>query len=516
MSGFFPEGAVAMRVHTAYLICALFLMRLFAADGTVSTEELNAKVMLPTFEARLGIGFNYDLLHSPLNVSFQYPRGYFGLNLPLEKSINVMDYRSKFNVSIDSMISQYDSMFTNLEEFRPTVGARQNPNPTIRVDVPMLGGVGTFSNMQNFYIHYQNALGNPNIFINPSLDSLMEGASFLMRGTINVPIDVSASWETMTFGYAFQVNRYLELALNLSRHVFYLDMRGKIDIDLLGRYDIPVGSSSSESGFEIPSIQGEIDYPSEKISGSAKGHYEAEIWTPTLALKAWRFSLISRFGIDTKARGSFLAKYTLPFFVDPVTFASKYDFTDPEVLTNTEIRQGLMSNATDSITYSSRKKTSGGSYKESELEWKMPTALTIGFDIFPEKLHFSYTKLFGDVSMKLDRIAREQRAADSAASGTLLNDSLVIDYGISVDHIMMLEVDLFNSFLNLGIFSMDFRYGDSTNLIGKNLPAQVKFGDAALLPVVSMGTALGTKMQLLLQLDVLPLPAVKTGVFYYF
>jgi len=489
-------------------------MQVYAADGTVTTDDLNAKVQLPTFEARLGIGFNYDMLHSPLDVSFQYPKGYFGLNLPLEKSVNVMDYASQFNTSIDSMITQYGPMFSNLEEFRPTVGARQNPNPSIRVDVPMLGGVGSFSSTQNFYINYQNALGNPNIFINPAPDSLMQGVSFLMRGTINVPMSMQASWETMTFGYAFEVNRYFTLALNLHRHVFYLDMRGKIDVDLLGRYDIEVGNTEG-SGFDIPSINGEVDYSSEKISGNASGHYEAEVWTPTIALKAWRFSCVSRFGINAKAHGSFLAKYNLPFFVDPVTFAPKYDFNDPDILNNSEIRQGLMSNASDSITYSSRKKTANG-YKESDLEWKMPTAVTFAADIFSEKVRVSYTKMFGEIAMKLDRIAREQRPSDSAASGTILNDSLVIDYGVSVDNVMVLEINLFHSFLNVGVFSMDFRYADSTNLIGKNLPSQLKFGDAALLPIVSMGTALGTKMQLLLQLDILPLPAVKTGLFYYF
>ena len=234
-----------------------------------------------------------------------------------------------------------------------------------------------------------------------------------------------------------------------------------------------------------------------------------------LAFRAWRFSFVSRFGIDTKAHGSFLAKYTLPFFIDPVTFTSKYDFNDPDIINDPEIRQGLLANASDSITYSSRKR-SGEGYRESDLEWKMPTALTFGFEILPEKIKFSYTKMFGDISMKLDRIAREQRTSDSAASGSLLNDSLVIDYGITVDNVMVLEFNLFNSYLNLGVFSMDFRYADSTNLIGKNLPSEVKFGDAALLPIVSLGTARGTKMQLLLQLDVLPLPGVKTGIFYYF
>jgi hypothetical protein len=491
-----------------FITVLLFQIR---AAGTIDANNLGAEVKLPTFEARLGIGFNYDLLHDPFDVSFEYPRGYFGFNIPIEKNISIMDYRGKFNESIDSMITANESMFSNLDEFRPTAGARQNPNPTIRVDVPMIGGVASFSSTQNFYINYRNTLGNPNIYMNPSPDSLVKGMSFLLRGTINVPMNVAASWETMTFGYAFEVNRLLKLAVNLHRHVFYIDMRGKINVDLLGRYNVAIDEGDAID-FEAPTINEELDY---SLAGNAYGHYEAEVWTPTLAFKAWRFSCISRFGISTKAHGSFFAKYSLPFFIDPVNFKQKYNFEDTDILNDPEVRLGLMSNASDSITYSSRKK-SGNGYKESDLEWEMPTGLTLAFDIIPEKIKFSYTKLFGEISMKLDRIAREQRAGDSTITRPLLNDSLVIDYGIKIDHIMVLEMALFHSFLNVGVFSIDFRYADSTNLIGRDFPVEFKLGDAALLPVISLGTALGTKIQLLLELDVLPLPAVKAGVLYYF
>ncbi len=487
------------------------IMQVRAADG-LSTDELGAKVFLPTFEARLGIGFNYDLLHDPFDVSFEYPRGFFGLNLPLEKSVNLRDYTGYLDPAVDSMFSEENSIFSNKDEFRPTAGARQNPNPTVRVDVPMMGGVASFASTQNFYINYQNTLGNPNVFISP--DSLMEGASFLLRGTINVPMSVTMTWESMTFGYAFEVNRYVQLALNLHRHLFVLDMRGKIDVDLLGRYTIAM-SGGETSGFEIPSIDGELDYSSDRIYGDAYGHYEAEVWSPTIACKAWRFSLVSRFGINAKARGNFYAKYSVPFFIDPSTFALAYDLEDPATLNSSEVRQGLLANAADSIVYSTRKKV-GDEYRESDLYWKMPTALTVAFDIFPEKVKLSYTKLFGEVAMKLDRIAREQVALETGTNRSAMSDSVVIDYGISVDNIIVLEINLFHSFLNLGVFGMDFRYAEQSNLLGSNMPSYMKLGRSALLPVLSLGTALGTRIQLLLELDVLPLPALKTGVFYYF
>jgi hypothetical protein len=484
------------------------------AAGNISANDFSTEVQLPKVEVRLGIGFNYDLLHDPLDVSFEYPRGYFGMNLPLEKSVNVRDYTGYIQPGIDTMFAD-SSLFTNADEFRPTAGARQNPNPTIRVDVPMLGGVASFISTQNFFIDYSNLLGNPNIFISP--DSL-ENLNFLLRGTVNVPVNLTASWESMTFGYAFEVNRYVRLAFNLSRHIFTMNVNGKVDVDLLGRYDISMGSSSGTSGFDVPSINGELDYSSDKIYGEVYGHYEAETWSPTVAFKAWRLSVISRFGIDARARGKFFAKYSVPFFIDPETFGLAYDFSDPAVLTSSEVRQGLLSNASDSIVYSTRKLVNG-KYVESDLRWRMPTGLTFAFDIIPEKLKFSYTKLFGEVSMKLDRIGREQVALETGTTRENSTDSVIIDYGIRIDHVMVAELNLFNSYLNLGVFGMDFRYGDKSNLLGsqmKKLANITWLGNTAMLPILSLGTRLGTRVQLALDLNILPLPALKTGVVYFF
>ena len=75
---------------------------------------------------------------------------------------------------------------------------------------------------------------------------------------------------------------------------------GNIDVDIMGRYKIDLSSQGGGSSVELPSIDGIIDYPSEKLYGSAYGHFETEVWSPTLAIKAWRFSLVSRFGINTQ------------------------------------------------------------------------------------------------------------------------------------------------------------------------------------------------------------------------
>jgi hypothetical protein len=228
------------------------------------------------------------------------------------------------------------------------------------------------------------------------------------------------------------------------------------------------------------------------LEGEGSGHYDTQQWSVTLAAHAWRFGLTYRSGIDTRAPGYLSAKYVVPFFVNPQTFMSE-DLTDPEWLMENMDR--FLSGETDSIEYRTT----------NDLRWKMPHGLSLSFDIVPEKFFISYTKLFGEIEMKLEDIA------------TISNDSTTFvdfDVGVTVDHIIMLHGAFQNAFVNLGIFAMDFRYGEEANLLENVYP--VPFGGGAMLPVLNLGTTMGSKIKLLLELDLLPLSALKTGVIYYF
>lgn len=489
-----------MRILAVFTVVACLLLELHAAEK-IDIDDLGANVKLPDFSAKLSIGFNYDFLRDPTSVSFEYPRGYLGFNIPISHSVNLRDFVQYIDPAIDSVFSD-STLISNGKDFKPQGSARQNPNLTIQVDVPMLGGVASFSNTQNFNLNYSNALGNPNVYIRP--DSLIEGVNFLMRGTISVPVNMSMAWETMTFGYAYRINRYLTMALNLHRHTFVMDLRGKIDVDLLGKLNYKNDDGSI-------AIERELDYPSSKVYGHALGHYEAEVWSPTIGLRAWRFSLVSRFGLSTKARGSFSARYSVPFFIDPETFESRYDFEDPDLFTDDEFINRMTANDIDSVSYTTR----NGDGSEPGLHWKMPTGLTLSFDLLPGYFTLSYTKIFGDIEFRLDRIRKEQLAAETQNSASAQNDSLIIDFGTSVDHIIMLQCNVYKAFLNIGIFGIDFRYGDQTHLLGSKMP-YMHMGKSAMIPVVNFGSTIGSKMQLHLELDVLPLPAFKTGIVYRF
>jgi hypothetical protein len=483
-------------------------MTIANAQQNSEMSDLGLNVYLPSFEAQLSIGFNYDLLKSPLDVSFEQPRGFMGFNVPVEQTLDLRSLTSYMDPAIDDMFSD-TALIKNGDDFKPRAGARQNPNITVSVDVPMLGGVASFSNIQNFYMNYQTMLGNPNIFLNPNADS--QGVNFLLRGTLNVPLDMSMSWETMTFSYAFEFNKWFMAALSLHRHVFSVDLRGKVDADLLGRYKI----ETAQGGGVDMTIEGELDYPSDRILGLVYGYFDAEVWSPSLALKVWRFSLISRFGINTRAKGQLLASYSLPFFIDPETFQNKIDFNDPSIFNDPDFRIGLQTNAVDSVTFTTTN-TVDGKTQQSDLEWRMPTGLTMNFDIIRDHFSVTYSKLFGDIGMKLDRIVKVRNTTSGDSTVPVEKDSIVLDLGFKVDHIIMTRVALYHAHLNLGIFGMDFRSGQRENILGGAMMKELKLGDMAMLPVVNLGTVLGTRWQFLVELDLLPLPAVRSGVFYHF
>jgi hypothetical protein len=496
---------------TVVFFILLFLSTTHAQtnDGTPTNSALGMNLYLPSFEARLSIGFNYDLLRSLTDVSFDNSKGYFGFNVPLEQTLNLKSM-SPMVPAFDNILSD-TTIIKNGNDFKAKAGARQNPNITVRVDVPMMGGVASFSNVQNFYMNFQTILGNPNLFLNYDTS----GINFLLRGTVNVPLDLTMSWETMTFAYAFNVNKWAMFALALNRHVFSVDLRGKVDADLLGRYSVDVSQAGGAGGVSIPPIEGTLNYPSERIHGQIYGYYDADVWSPSLAMKLWRFSLDARFGIKTRAKGELSATYALPFFLDPETFQSSVDFGKTSSFNDPNIRIGLQTNATDSLSYTTEK-TSGGKTRQSDLEWSMPTGITLGFDIIRDHLSISYTKLYGDLGLKLDHISKVTSSLNGDTVSGSKNDSMVLDMGFSIDHIMTMRISVYTAYLNLGAFAMDMRSAGHSNMLGSKMPSQIKLGNAALLPILNMGTLLGTRWQVLLDLNILPVPALRSGLVYNF
>lgn len=461
-----------------------------AAITTAQTLDSNSYSLGATsLKAGFSIGFNYDMLRPPTDVSTEYAKGYFGLNIPIQKKF---DQIISDNIFANPDIVG-DTSFGN--KVQPQISAQQNANSTFRVDVPMFGGVATFANIQNFYMYYNTTLGNPNISLTPDLGT---GLGLLMRGSVNVPIDLAMGWETMSLGYAYRFNRWIMAAFNLQRNIFQFNAQAQINIDLLGYLEI---------NQEVLNARIPIDYPSTKVNGSAVAAYTAEAWSTAVGLDIWRFTLTSRFGLKTKSVGELNGTYRLPFFVNPETFEISLDFNDPAALMSGETKTKFMNGATDSLTWTS----------EDNLEWTMPSAYSVSFDLIPDKLNISYTKIVGDIEMKLGGIRKIFITTDSLGNEVLESDTVNFNWAATVDNVILLSGNWRNAFFNLGVSSLDLRWGDKANILSDAIPIdQLKLGSGMMIPVLNFGAEFGTKLQLLLELDVLPLIALKSGIIYYF
>lgn len=501
------------------------LLAAFFAVALVITAPVSARtadkgsvgIEVPSFDVRLSMGFNYDLLRSLTDVSFIYPRGYLGLNLPIPSG-NVLNKEMMDDLFSDT------GLFRKSDAFKPTAGATQNANTTVRVDVPMLGGVGSFAYTQNFFFNLSTAMGGSSVIsAHRSFGNLNSGdedeySGFLaLRGAMRMPLSLSLGWETMTFGYAYRVNDDLAFALNLHRHLFSMDLRVRADIDLLGhiQMDGKVKLDDDQNAISMRIDEELINFDSEKCNGTALGRYRAEAWTPSIGVKWWRFRVDSRFGLDVKAKGSAKGGFMVPRVVDleqgAVELLENMDVYEDSinarmtyVFDMLDSESGIISREVDTVTYEIG----------NTLRWKMPQGHTLAFDIVPERFSVSYTKLFGEVNLRIDDIVRTKKPEGRGDWLADSEDTLKVDLGLKVDHVIMLEYRSHSFFMNAGVFGVRARSEDSYAF--ESIDAWPRMGDFLIVPVLSGGLNLGTRLQLHIGANILPLPAVKTGVNYYF
>jgi hypothetical protein len=493
------------RIRAACAAGALALFSVHGQNGSLP-PGMTPSITAPTLNARLTIGFNYDLLRAPTDVSFDYSKGNLGFNFPLEQS-GLISKQTADNIWTQ-MSEQISTDSGGGATFQPQASARQYANSTIRVDVPMLGGVASFSNIQNVYLNYMNVLGNSTVRI--SYDTSMntqtgkQNLSLLLLGAINVPIEATLGWETMTFGYAYRVNKNLIAAMNIHRHLFRINLLANIDAELLGTGKVDQTTDGGGAmggvggmGSDALAVNYAINYS--ELGGRASGEYEAEAWSYSLGVELWHFTLTSRIGIDTKAKGTFTAKYAVPSgIMDPRTFKVNADLqSDPGAMLSQ--LNNISAGKIDTVSYTTKE----------DATWRLPSGHTIAFDIIRDKLSLSYTKMLGDIEMY-------HVHQDSATSKRIVD----LDAGITIDNIVLLNAHLYTAFLNLGLFTMDIRINNQRHILGNAFSNakldKLKWGDAAMLPILNFGAAFGGKTQLGFEIDLLPLPALKTNVAYIF
>jgi len=520
-------------------VLAAALLAVFAAgrpSAQVDGDPMNnVTIGVPSFNARLAMGFNYDFLRSMTDVSFQYPVGYLGFNLPIGYSAGLDDFLDE--KTMDDIFSN-GKIFKKGNKFKPSAGAEQNANYSVRVDVPMLKGVGTFAYTQNFYMNFSTALGGSSVIetTQPIISEFDNGGRMdgylAVRGALRLPLSFSMGWETMTFGYAYRVERVedLVLALNMHRHLFSADIRLRADIDLLGHVSVNAANIPMGNGAVMGmSLEDElVNFPSAKCNGFAQGRFKAEGWSPAVGVKWKRFSLNSRFGLNVKASGYAAGGFIVPKVVDLETgellLGDKFNsFADSMEANPLYVFTALGGDSGGIIP----KQIDSISYTVGSFQWSMPQGHTLSFEIVPQRFAVSYTKLFGEIAMKMD-------VERSESEGVLKKDSLnnidtsyyfgnpryknqTVDISVAVDHILTFSVTYPSFFANVGVAGFDIRNKDTRVLSGNNSLKSLRVGDVVmLLPILNGGFNLGTKLQLRVEADILPLPAVRSGINYYF
>lgn len=465
-----------------FLLIGFFSVVSFSAFA--QDDEIPAEFELGSLRAKIGIGFSYDVLRDPANVSFDYPEGRAFFNIPA-KFVMPEGVAGSFIADAFGDTSVMDDG----SKFEPELSAGQQQNLGFQVMVPMMGGVCSFGYTNNFDIAYSTFLGNSNIGIDTTMRGDMGDIDFLLKGRLNVPLSATLGWRTMTFGYAFQPNDLLTFGFNIHRHIFELNLNALVAADFLGKAGV-----TGDVPISIP-----IDYSSDDVFGYASSNYRAEAWSPALGVKCWRLGLTSRFGVNTKAKGHFDAVYSVPFFIDKESFNLTFsDSLDLEYINN------FITGKTDSVTYHSTR----------DADWKIPQGHTVTFDLMKRKIFLAYTKIIGDLEMK-----HVYEGNDGDIDDTLDNRT-DLDLGISVDNIIVLGMRFSRFQFTTGIFTLDARVFENSGLLSGVIPEEASFLTAIdgkpMLPILSMGTMVGTTMNVLLQFDLLPLPTFKTGIVYHF
>lgn len=465
---------------------------LAVAYGDSLLEGLNLPT--PDVSASLSFGFNYDYLRSPLNVDFTDPQGYFSVNIPVRFSPS-----AEMLESVLSGIS--DNYFTDGESFLPSVAVKQFANTTIRVDVPMLWGVCTFSHINVMSLSYEHTTGMPSFRYAPKAlpgaegDDPSQDIAILLLGHINVPLKFRFGWESTTFGYAHRFNDIFSVALNLHRHRFYFEARGNANVEMLGKVDAEIEGSN----IMIP-----LDYT---LHNPINGDYSLDRWSPTLAAKVWRFDFLARFMFKDRAKGFFHAHYTVPFFVDPATFEIDKGLAaaDTEYLLENYQNGNFLNNKTETISLDT----------DNDILWAMPHVFTLKYHILSDnRLSVSYSKFYGSTSFSLV----DTTFGNDPLKGNdveYLEDGLDLRVSINVDHLILLNGHFSWFFFDMGIFALDVDFRDDKNLL-KDIDMMIPFGKGVMIPTLSLGGIIGTKLQFLLELNVLPLTAFKTGIVYNF
>jgi hypothetical protein len=468
------------------LVMVISILVVLLQAQAAFAQEIDYSLKPGRSRAVLNWGFSYDLLRLPTNVPFAYPEGQLSFNVPLDISTEDLDMR--------------DHLEGDNEKLTPLVGARKGLNYAFRISVPMLRGVATYAQTENVNFDLDMNLGaflSTDTAMSINNNFPMDSATVLLNGDLNIPAHFKMGWRTQTFGYVFKPRGDVTVAVQLHRHLFEATAGGMVNTNI----------DSGNVGLDMPGIPNAsqdlpINYSEDQLSGRISGHYRGTAWSPAFGVKWWRLTLASRFGAGIRVRGSFTMEWIVPFFIDPdpKTLGLEEDELVVMGLTDNPDRNQLVNDFTGLEGRLSNAETdSFVLHTETDAKFNIPSCQTIAFEIIRDRLMLSYTFVHG-----------------GAISGYHENEAgeTDLDLGVNLNHFLVLNLTLARARMTLGAFLLDFYETGKEHWLSES----AGFGGwgGVPVPILNFSTGFGGAARVLLELDLLPIPALKSGLIFYF
>ncbi len=414
-------------------------------------------------DAELSGAFSYDFLKSPLSRPFDKGSALVSLNLPFQASAQAQRFLGSF---ADSSVV-IPELFARIS---------QNLNAHVDVSAPLFGGVAFFAARENASLTVSGALGDARF----NLDTTLEGTgSVLLKGSIHMPLLFDMHWRSLTFGYAFRPSPLVSLGFQIHKHQFNARTSGDLKPDLSGR--IAVGGDAGNTSFLV-------EYPDDKVYGTADGSYEGKTWSPEMAVGVGPVRLVSRMGARMAAKGRVDVTYSVPYFIDPGTFEPR--FTEPDSFLASDNLRRLLDGETGKRNIHIRER----------LILLLPQSHTISIDLWPERLSLSYTKVFGRVSIHTEAVAEDTED--------------FVDLDLFPDQVLCLSAKLGWFHGDLGVHTLNMSYRNQEQLMSGLSP--LEWNGDPLVPIFHFGFTWGHPLVFFTDFFVSPLPAVRSGVSYAF
>ncbi len=435
-------------------------------------------ILIGKADAELSGAFSYEFLKSPLTRPFSHGQAEASLNLPFNASAQAQKFIGSF---ADSAVVM------------PELFARvsQDLNAHVDVSAPMFGGIGFFAARENASLTVAGGLGNARF----NLDTVMPGTgSVLLKGSIHMPLIFEMSWRSLTFGYACHPAPWLAVAFQVHKHFFSARTSGDLRPDLSGR--MSVGGDAGNTSFLV-------EYPDSKVYGVASGAYAGTVWSPEMGLGVGRVRLVSRMGARMSAKGHVDVTYSIPFFIDPETFEPR--FTSPDSFLTADNLRRLLDGETGKKSI----------HIHERLILSLPQSHTLSVDLWTGHIAMSYTKVFGNVSIHAERVAKpivvDTSGAPADSSGTTAG---FVDLDLFPDQVICMN-GIFGWFhTDIGLHTLNINYRRQRNLLSGLSP--LEWNGDPLVPIFTFGFTWGYPLIFSTDFFVSPLPAVRSGVSYAF